>query len=269
MRLPLFAILAVCIAAASPTFALERTTLRASVDGEEIPVYLYLPDGKGPFPLLVMSHGSPRDAADRATFGADVLRKEAEAFVKKGIAVAVPLRRGYGESTHWAESYGTCKEGHYFEAGLQTARDIWAAAKVAGADSHIDPRRVALIGVSAGGFGSIAAGAQNDVLGVVNFAGGRGSRGPDQVCSENNLVDAFRRYGAGSKIPELWFYSINDHFFGPRLAHRLYDAFASAGGKAVFVEAPAYRDEGHAFFNDIADWMPRVLSFLAQIGLTP
>ena len=142
MRLPLFAILAVCIAAASPTFALERTTLRASVDGEEIPVYLYLPDGKGPFPLLVMSHGSPRDAADRATFGADVLRKEAEAFVKKGIAVAVPLRRGYGESTHWAESYGTCKEGHYFEAGLQTARDIWAAAKVAA------PTRTSIPGAS-------------------------------------------------------------------------------------------------------------------------
>ncbi|MGO8056285.1 alpha/beta hydrolase family protein, partial [Rhizobium leguminosarum] len=35
-------------------------TLSAGVGGVTIPIYLYKPDGKGPFPLIVLSHGSPR-----------------------------------------------------------------------------------------------------------------------------------------------------------------------------------------------------------------
>ena len=105
------------------------------------------------------------------------------------------------------------------------------------------------------------------LLGVVNFAGGRGSLGPDQVCGESRLVDAMSRYGAAARVPELWIYSANDRFFPPALAHRMYDAFVRAGGAAEFVQAPAHGIDGHGYFaRAMDDWAPRVRAFLRRIG---
>jgi hypothetical protein len=70
-------------------------------------------------------------------------------------------------------------------------------------------------------------------------------------------------------VPELWIYSQNDHYFGPTLAHRLFDAFTKAGGQATFVAAPAYGDDGHKYFDDVASWKPAVDGFLRQIGFLP
>ncbi len=65
--------------------------------------------------------------------------------------------------------------------------------------------------------------------GTVNFAGGRGSRGPDDVCYDGKLVAAFSHYASTTHVPMLWFYSENDHFFGPALAKRLGEAYQSKG----------------------------------------
>jgi pimeloyl-ACP methyl ester carboxylesterase len=130
-------------------------------------------------------------------------------------------------------------------------------------------RRIVLAGQSAGGFGSIAAAstAFEGLLGVVNFAGGRGSRGPDDVCGEAQLVEAMARYGAGTHVPQLWLYSRNDRFFGPALARRMHAAYEGAGGVAQLVEAPATGLDGHGYFaSSMDDWSPRVEAFLARIG---
>ena len=246
--------------------ALERTTVSAEVEGQRIAVVVYRPDGAGPFPLLILSHGSPRKPADRASYGEDTLRRQAEAYAASGVAVAVPIRRGYGGAGDWAEGYGGCEHPDYYDAGLASARDIAAARAAVSKLPGIDGARVVLMGVSAGGWASLAAATAGGVRGVVNFAGGRGSRGPDDVCGEDELIGAVARYGAASRAPELWFYSQNDRFFGPALAHRLHEAFTAAGGKATFVAAPPYRDDGHGYIADIASWKPEVDRFLRRIG---
>jgi hypothetical protein len=48
--------------------AFEISTNNVSVLGREIKVYFYKPAGAGPFPLLILSHGSPRKAQDRIHF---------------------------------------------------------------------------------------------------------------------------------------------------------------------------------------------------------
>lgn len=260
-------------AALSPAHAAPRAanapaeviTLKASSGGVEIPVYLHMPTGSGPFPLIVMSHGSPRDAERRSRLGPQTMAAQAEDYARSGIAVAVPIRRGYGGNGQWAEAYGGCQAGNYTPAGLASAADIRAAMNVAKAQAGIDASRVVLMGHSAGGFGSVAAGGTGGIKGVVNFAGGRGSRGPNDVCQEDKLVAAMGRYGASARAPQLWVYSQNDLFFGPALASRMYDAFTKAGGRATFVSAPAHGFDGHEYFFG-GSWRGTVDPFLRRIG---
>ncbi len=249
---------------------LEISTLKVSVQQTEINVYLYEPAGAGPFPLLVLSHGSPRNAAERVNYGAHTMQAQAEAYAASGVAVAVPIRRGYGGHGVWAEGYGSCPSPDYYGAGLAGAEDIDATIAVISQRQEIDATRVVLMGVSAGGWASLAAATKGGVRGVVSFAGGRGSNGPDTVCNESQLILAAARYGKASRpVPELWIYSQNDHFFGPALARRLYDGFTAAGGQATFVAAPPSGDDGHNYFNDVAAWKPTVDRFLRELGFLP
>lgn len=269
-----FAALLVAIAAsaqAAPWY--DESLVRAPVtEGARrvlIDVTVFRPKAAEPLPIVVLSHGSPRDAEDRRLDGRQRLISQAQPFLAMGYAVLVPTRRGYGESGgDWAEGYGSCRDPDYYAAGLESARDIRAAVEAVRGEPWADTRHVVLAGQSAGGFGSVAASAAGveGLVGVINFAGGRGSRASDQVCGEDRLVDAMRRYGKSARVPELWLYSVNDRFFGPALAHRMYEAFVAAGGNAQLVQAPAVGLDGHAYFaRAMDDWAPRVKAFLARL----
>ena len=263
-----------CAAALAAQAALHESVLRVPVVGgveqAYIDVTVFRPQGAGPFPIVVLSHGSPRSPEDRRADGRQRLAAQSERFVSMGFAVLVPTRRGYGESGgEWAEGYGTCNEPDYYRAGLETARDMRAAVDAVRREPWADATRVVLAGQSAGGFGSVAASSTRfqGLVGVINFAGGRGSRGPDDVCDEAKLVEAMARYGGAARVPELWIYSANDRFFGPALARRMHRAFVQSGGAAEFVEAPATGLDGHGYFAvAMDDWGPRVARFLERIG---
>ena len=257
--------------------ALDESVIRAPVvagfEQAYIEVTVFRPQGAGPFPIVVLSHGSPRSAEDRRREGRQRLAAQSERFAAMGFAVLVPTRRGYGESGgSWAEAYGTCRDPNYHVAGLETARDLRAAVDAVRGERWADASRIVLVGQSAGGFGSVAAASQAmpGVVAVVNFAGGRGSQGPDDVCGEGRLVEAMARYGRGARVPELWIYSVNDRFFGPELARRMHGAFVAAGGNAEFFQAPATGLDGHGYFaRAIDDWSPRVAAFLKRVGAAP
>ena len=240
---------------------------------DSIEVTVYRPDGPGPFPVLVLSHGSPRSAAARRGEGRQRLFHQSAPFVAMGYAVLVPTRRGYGESGgEWAEAYGACNDPDYFHAGLETARDIRAAVEAVRKHKWADTSRVVLAGQSAGGFGSIAAASTPfpGLLAVINFAGGRGSLGPHDVCAPDRLVAAMARYGVTARVPSLWLYSVNDQFFGPALAHRMHEAFTASGGRAEFFAAPPTGDDGHGYFSWMPrDWAPRVEAFLRRAAALP
>jgi dienelactone hydrolase len=233
---------------------------------------LLLPDGAGPFPVAVINHGSPRDAADRTKERPERHVAEAREFVKRGWAVLIPARRGYGGSREsWAEGYGGCRSPDYHAPGLASARDIKGAIDYARAQPWADRARIVSVGHSAGAFGSVALSSLpvDGLAAVIAFAPGRGSQGPNTVCREDRLVDAFARYGATSRVPVLLVYAENDLFFGPSLAARMGRAFEQAGGRAMLVMAPPFGRDGHYLFSarGIPDWTPYVDAFLRAHGL--
>jgi dienelactone hydrolase len=239
----------------------------------ELEAMVVRPDDRVAHPLAVLNHGSPRDAADRATMSPYRLWPEAVAFARRGWVVVVPMRRGYGSSQgEWAEGYGSCGNPDYVDAGRQGASDIAAVARYMSGQSYVSKGKWISVGHSAGAFATVAlaADAPNDLAAAIAFAPGRGSTAPDQVCGEKQLVAAFAQYGKTSRVPLLWVAAENDHFFGPRLVPLLTGAFSQAGGNLSFVKTPAFGDDGHQLFttaSGIPVWSPIVDRFLAANNL--
>jgi dienelactone hydrolase len=112
---------------------------------------VFRPDGDRPVPLVIINHGSPRSAADRPGLTAR-FAFASEWFVRRGFAVAVPTRRGYGQTGGgWAEDSGSCNSPDYFSAGRATAADIRAALVYMREQPFVDRERVVLVGQSAAG----------------------------------------------------------------------------------------------------------------------
>jgi dienelactone hydrolase len=206
------------------------------------------PDRPGRNPLLIWSHGAPRDPADRVRTRPNRPSETAIFFAERGWTVVNLVRRGYGRSQGpYAESAGSCKNPDYLAVARASAQDVLAALKPLSQREDVDPSRVILAGISAGGFASLSAAGQKPpgLLAVLNFAGGRGSTAPDSVCREDLLIDAFAKFGSAVTVPSFWAYSANDHFFGSDLVRRMLAAFTMAGGKADFADLPAFGEDGH------------------------
>jgi hypothetical protein len=97
----------------------------------------------------------------------------------------------------------------------------------------------------------------------------RGSPASDEVCNLADLVNAFRAFGKTSRVPMLWVYAQNDHFFSPEIASEFYRAFATAGGRAQFVVAAPFGSDGHHLFSPagIPIWTSMIDAFLQSQNL--
>jgi len=231
------------------------------------------PEGDGPFPLIVMTHGTPRNAEERAkTNVTTYFKTQSEYFANKGYVVIFVVRRGFGASTASYEENQLFSNGtrNYTNSGLEAAKDLKAAIDYMKNKSYIDKTRIILLGQSTGGHSVTAAGSLgiDGVIGVLNFAGGRGSYAPDLVRDENNLIASMAQYGKTSRIPTLWLYSTNDHYFRPDLARDMYKAYIGNGGQATFVELPQYNEDGHrSFVGNRIIWAPYVDQFLENLKI--
>jgi dienelactone hydrolase len=252
----------------------EPVTLKASFPAllgsgsTDLDALVIRPNDGERHPLAVFNHGAPRDAADRSRMSPRELRAEAREFARRGWVAVVFMRRGYGASEGaYAESNGPCGRVDYTASGRASAQDIREAIRLMRQRPYVDGTRIISVGVSAGGFATVALAADPPpgLVAAISFAGGRGSIGPDEVCDPPALVQAFAGFGRTARLPMLWVYAENDHFFGPALARQLYAAFTGAGGKAEFIAAPAFGEDGHQLFSraGMPIWSAYVDAFLA------
>ena len=99
------------------------------------------PPGEARSPLVVINHGSPADSSQRFKMERPRFTALSSWFLSRGYVVALPLRRGYGETGgDWAEGYGLCDAPDYYRAGLQGAADIQATIDFMRAQPYVAPR---------------------------------------------------------------------------------------------------------------------------------
>jgi dienelactone hydrolase len=227
------------------------------------------PDDSSPHPLALIAHGTPRDADALPQMTALQFVPHAREFARRGWTAVVVLRRGYGTSGGgYSEDAHSCSSHPaYYESARASTQDLRAAVAYLSSRPEVDTSRFITVGVSAGGLATVALTADPPpgLVAAISFAGGRGSRKPDEVCNPDDLIRAFSRLGKTSRIPMLWVYSENDHFFGPKIAAQLYRAFTGSGGSASFVHAAAFRQDGHGLFSasGIPIWTAMVDEFLS------
>lgn len=200
-----------------------------------------------PVGIAVVNHGSPENSAARPSMKViDCTTGVARYFLGKGLVVAFPLRRGYGESGGaWAETYGSCNRPDFVTGGLATAADIGSVVRYLRALPYVRSDRILIFGQSAGGWGTIAYASTNpkNILGLVNFSGGRGAD-----CRSERLIEAAGVYGKTARQPMLWLYTQNDALFNPRFSGAMHEAFVKAGGQATYRLLPRWGKNGHNLF---------------------
>ena len=246
----------------------------SSEPGVQMRALVFRPPGEGPFPLVIINHGTIESAARRLDLLAPVYGAAAEWFVGRGYAVVVPQRPGHGATGGaYLENHGSCADPDYRRAGLGAARSIEAAVAYMVAQRFVRKTGIILVGQSGGGWGSLAAASHNPpaVRAVINFAGGRGGRAqdkPNNNCAADRLIATAGLFGKTARVPTLWIYTENDSFFPPALSKRMADAYRAAGGRVEFHLLPAFGDDGHLLLaapESVPMWSPIVGKFLAGL----
>jgi dienelactone hydrolase len=141
----------------------------------ELKGYLYLPPGKGPFPCMLLNHGS---GVNQGTL--DVSRPGTASWLMSwGIASFLAHRRGYGNSpgTPWREDcpapFGTDEYDDQLARRLDAeSGDVLAALTYLETLPVVAPARIGVMGSSFGGTNTLLAASKTDRFRcAVEFAG--------------------------------------------------------------------------------------------------
>lgn len=240
-------------------------------DGTNMVGTVFKPNGEGPFPFVVLNHG--RRAAERFRTPRWRYPDASRWLVRRGFAVFVATRRGYGETGGPdVESSYACANPWFKEAMAGGVESVMSVVEYARQQPFVDKNRYIVMGQSVGGFLSVGVGAANPegLVAIINFAGGHGGRPerePGNPCEADKLKQVFADAGKTSRVPALWVYTENDQYFSATHTRAWYEAFAAAGGKAEFRMLPAFGNDGHLLFvNGARIWQPVVAAFLRSVG---
>ena len=233
-------------------------------------VYVNTP---GRHPLALLTHGTSDKPEERQQVYSWSMLPQALWFARHGYVALVIVRRGYGLSGGQQDNInGGCRQGSYSDTGDASASDLRAAVDFAGKNlPEADIGTIVSAGVSTGGFAQVALAAHPSagLKAGINFAGGRGGNGKGDLCNEQALIAAFHDFGKHARIPMLWIYAENDHWFPPRYAQEFRTAFEKGGATDQFVLAPPDGQDGHHLYNHVIAWAPTVEAFLHEHGLLP
>ncbi len=233
--------------------------------GLDLAGFLFLPPGEGPFPAMVINHGSSiQQGSDEPS------RPGIAALLNAwGIACLMPNRRGYGNSpgVPWREEVSAPFGTPEYDKALATrldgeSDDVVAAGEHLGGLPEIDGEHIGVMGSSFGGVVTLLAASKSDRFRCsVDFAGA--AMNWDRTPGLRALMtDAARRLTQ----PACFLQAANDFSVRPTLEIA---AALEGTGKVfeshVFPGLGATNMEGHLLFRDgIVVWSRRVRAFLER-----
>jgi len=137
-----------------------------------------VPQGKGPFPAVVLVHGSGAIDRDGSVFGHNTLLVLADHLGRQGIAVLRYDKRGVGKST------GKLKEA----TTRDLAADAEAAVRFLRSRPEVDARRIGIVGHSEGGLVAPLLASRDPALAFVVMLAGPGVRGERLLVEQHALL---------------------------------------------------------------------------------
>jgi len=143
---------------------------------------LTVPPGTGPFPAVVLIHGSGAINRDGDVFGHKTLLVLADHLSRHGIAVLRYDKRGVGKST------GTRKDATM----LDLAADAESAVRFLRGRTEVDARRLGVVGHSEGGMIAPLLASRDPALAFVVMLAGPGIRGDLLLVEQQALMAAAR-----------------------------------------------------------------------------
>jgi carboxymethylenebutenolidase len=224
--------------------------------------FLYRPAGLGPFPVVVMNHGSERSPSDGLG--------QAMFYVRHGYVLFVPHRRGQGISAdagpYVMDTFE--KSGHALPVLVRElvaqSDDVMAAVEYVASLPYVDTNDVNVVGCSFGGIEALfAAERGTGIHAVVDFAGGAMAWSAPQP----ELRDRMRRAARNAKVPVFFVQAQNDYDTAPSvvLSNEM-RAAARPMRVHIFPANGTTHREGHGFCagGERPAWGDEVLAFLAD-----
>lgn len=155
------------IAARAPGYASSEVAFENEAAGVKLAGTFTVPQGKGPFPAVVLVHGSGPINRDGEVFGHKPFLVLADHLSRQGIAVLRYDKRGVGQSTGNRRDATT----------LDLAADAEAALRFLRGRPEVDTRRIGIIGHSEGGLIAPLLASRDPALGFVVMLAGPGVGG--------------------------------------------------------------------------------------------
>jgi dienelactone hydrolase len=202
--------------------------------------FVYKPEGSGPFPAILYSHGSERRPGPKPEIG--------NFFAAKGYVVFVPHRRGHGRSPADRQVDGLYDQGLRGVIALHELhlQDTLAALTYLKSQSFVDARRLAAAGCSYGGIQTLLLAAEkNTGLGAaVAFA-----PGAETWSHSTALQSRLRRAAKDATAPIFFIQAENDWDLTPTLVlDREMEAAGKPHKRIVFPPYGQTHEEGHGGF---------------------
>jgi len=243
-----------------------------SFDDLEIPGFLYLPDGArrdGGLPVIVEVHGGP-EGQRRAEFNPLF-----QYLVSRGYALFAPNVRG---SAGYGRTYTHLDD---VEKRMDSVADLAAGARWLVESGIADPKRIAVMGGSYGGFMVLAAlttypelwAAGVDIVGIANFVSFLENTGPwrrhlreaeyGSLANDRAFLESISPIHHVERItaPLFVIHGANDPRVPIGEAEQIVDALSARG---VPVQYLRYANEGHGLvkLDNRLDAYPKVAEFL-------
>ena len=235
----------------------------ASPKGGRVDARLVIPDGKGPFPGIILQHGGPGTLEDMVYYAREFARYGAVT-----IMITSPYRRpgGYVITQYMGNTWPLFTE-RDLGIKIEMINDLQRAVDILIERPEVDPERLAFFGVSFGGtMGGLLAGIEERLLayvlvvgdgGLVEHTADPGDDGLNEHFSEDWAAlmwptEPLHFIGRAAPAALLFQNGVNDSFVPPHDAMRFHSA--ASDPKTVM-----WYDAGHnlpwQFVNDAAKWL--------------